>query len=210
MGLVRLVSRMLEKRREDRPSWREIVDGLVSVLREAGSPLPPSSVDADSSKEPTHPTQLVATPREAPPEKAPIARAAVAVILLAGSLGFLIVRRVLKVTSPTRPSVAASSRHAPAPPGRVTAPGSVRLLATPFARVVSVTNTLTGKPATLPPGTTTPALLDGLAPGVYRVVLSCPALEGKTAERDVAVRSGETALVVEPFLSGAELAERLR
>ena len=41
--LVRLVGQMLEKRREDRPaSWREIVDRLVAVLRDAGATrLPP-------------------------------------------------------------------------------------------------------------------------------------------------------------------------
>src|SRR5664279_1746197 len=39
--LVRLVGQMLEKRREDRPSsWREIVDRLVAVLREAGATRP--------------------------------------------------------------------------------------------------------------------------------------------------------------------------
>ncbi len=44
--LVRLVGQMLEKRRESRPaSWREIVDRLVAVLREAGGVRLPPGLD---------------------------------------------------------------------------------------------------------------------------------------------------------------------
>ena len=113
-------------------------------------------------------------------------------------------------TSRTAPR---ESRQGAAPlPGSAAAPstGSLRLFATPFARVVSVTEAATGRALPLAADASTPALLERIAPGRYRVLLSCPALDGKTAEREVTVLPGETSSVVEPFLSGSELAERIR
>ena len=224
IGLVRLVSRMLEKRREDRPAWREIIDGLVAVLRDAGS-APAGGAPRPAlagPREVTHPTELVVSkevPPHAPRARAPLARTALAVVLLAAALGFLMVRGSGDRRPPAAPG-RETSRTAPRESRQGAAPlrassaapatGSLRLFATPFARVVSVTEAATGRALPLAADASTPALLERIAPGRYRVLFSCPALDGKTAEREVTVLPGETSSVVEPFLSGSELAERIR
>ncbi len=222
IGLVRLIGQMLEKRREDRPkSWREIVDGLVAALRDAGHPgadrlvLGREGARADT---PTGTTSLVGptTPRSetviTTTSRASLARAAAGVVLLAAIFGFLVWRAFQPAPPRTTPAAT------PGPRPRVTAarplvpqlPGALRIHATPYARVVSITDTRTGLQVPLDPGATTPLALAPLPPGLYRVVLTCPALDGKSVEREVTVTPGEPALLAEPFLEPEALLERLR
>ncbi|HSB36983.1 MAG TPA: serine/threonine-protein kinase, partial [Thermoanaerobaculia bacterium] len=136
IDLVRLVSRMLAKRREDRPgTWREIVDGLVAALREAGLPTgrPPVLPSASPMlPAPTTHTALVSK-EETGPLPAPTFSgrralawvAAAAGLALAGGIAYQVLRSAS--TPPPGPAVAARPeaplappRSAPAaPPGRL-------------------------------------------------------------------------------------------
>ena len=77
--LVRLVGQMLEKRRESRPaSWREIVDRLVAVLRDAGGVRLPAEFDRapgeTSASELTSGTELVGVARTPGSATLPVAK----------------------------------------------------------------------------------------------------------------------------------------
>jgi serine/threonine protein kinase len=228
MGLVRLIAQMLEKRREDRPAtWREIVDRLVAVLRETGisartpsEPLPmPSPANI-----PTRKTSLVASGDPStkvgivPPPQARrgFQRAATAAgVLAVAALAFWIVRSASRPTASPAPPRATAARlpKANLNAGQVApaaAPGRIQLLATPWARVVSISDIATDRRLSLPEGTVTPCLVTPVEPGTYRVVLLCPQAGQKQTERLVTVTPGETVLVSEPFSAATALAGTLR
>ena len=101
MDLVRLVSQMLAKHREDRPaSWREIVDRLVAVLRDAGQPVrtPTEPLPAPLlAAPPTTRTSLVShgdgsAPGPPPPRRALVWAGAVAGLLLVGGVAWEVLR----------------------------------------------------------------------------------------------------------------------
>lgn len=247
MELVRLIGQMLEKRREDRPkSYREIVDRLVAVLREApaaaflatarAAASPPTASDR-----PTGPTGLVLGSSGSRSRslmtrlvRVPLARTAAGIVLLAALLGLAVATWIRRPPAPAvprtvarrLPAVAASTREessrasSPAlhnasatPPAvveKTAATGGIRILATPYARVVSVSNVSTGKGVPLSDGATTPYVLTGLAPGTYRVLLSCPGLDERTLEEVVQVSPGASALLARSFLPPSALVETLR
>ena len=216
MDLVRLVSQMLAKRREDRPaSWREIVDRLVAVLRDAGQPVrtPAEPLPAPLlSAPPTTRTSLVShadgtapVPPPPPPRRGLVWAGAVAGLLLVGGVAW----EVLRSASAPQPSESApvprrAARATPAAPGRL------QIYATPWARVVSIVDVATGRPLPLADGTETPCVLESVAPGTYRVLLSSPAAGQKSVEKTVTVSPGATALLSEAFLSTTALVDSLR
>jgi len=227
MEIVRLVAQMLEKKRENRPrSWREIVDRLVTALRESGAvmrtpsaprplPLLPSGATAATS--------LVSPIPSGRPEDPPTLRlglrrrgplAAVAAgALVAVSLGVWIVRSAVRPpasdpavsTGPAGLSPAARAGARPA-----VAPGRLQLMATPWARIVSITNLDGDRPLPLPDGAVTPFLTQTIPPGTYRVVLTCPQLEELRLERLVTVPAGETVPLAVSFLPAPAMTERFR
>jgi predicted Ser/Thr protein kinase len=229
MEIVRLVARMLEKRREDRPgSWREIIDGLVAVLRASGAsfttptwPLPVSAGAPGATME----TALVSpgpAVHEDPPtlrlglrRRGPLALA-VATVVVAAAISAWILRSAFRgsVAAPPPSAPPAGSRPssagAPTPLVGASAPGRLQLLATPWARVESITDVARGQAIPLPSGAATPFLTAPLSPGTYRVVLACPQLEGKRVERIVTVTPGETVPVAVSYLPSSDLAGRLR
>ena len=220
--LVRLIGQMLEKRREDRPGgWREIVDRLVGVLRSSGStarlpesvehPLPPASA--------TGRTALVAqTPTTLPPVRTGAIRARMLASVVAGALVLVLAatwyaRRAHETGDPPAPRpTAAAARPAPsAPPGApaaATLTGRLRILALPYARVLSVVDA-SGRSVALPKDATTPLLLRELPPGTYRVVLARPDGANRV-ERRVDVAAGSVELLSEPFETPSSLAQLLR
>jgi hypothetical protein len=109
-----------------------------------------------------------------------------------------------------RPAVARSAPTPGAPATAVPAPvtGRLRLLALPYARILSVVDAA-GKPVPLPPDATTPLLLRDLTPGVYRVVLGSPG-GSRRVERRVEVAAGTAELLSEPFETPSSLAQILR
>ncbi len=218
--LVRLIGQMLEKRREDRPGgWREIVDRLVAVLRSSGStarlpesvdrPLPPAAV--------TGRTALVGqAPSAAPPRRGRRIEARVLASVAAAALVLVLAatwysRRAHEPDKPARSvTAAAAARTAPAGLPAAAAPltGRLRILALPYARVLSVVDE-TGKAVALPKEATTPLLLRDLAPGTYRVALAGP--DGtRRVERRVEVSAGAAELLSEPFEAPSSLAQLLR
>lgn len=229
MEIVRLVARMLQKRREDRPeSWREIIDGLVAVLRASGAsfstptwPLAPAGEPQGTTAE----TALV-SPGEPPlPEDPPTLRLrlwrrgplvlSAAVTVAAAAIATWVVPWALR--GPSLPSAGPASTlllgRSPTPAAAVataTAPGRLRLLATPWARVVSITDLSGEWKVPLPSTAATPFLTEPLPPGTYRVVLSCPQLSEMRAGQTVTVTPGETVPVVVSYLPPSELAKRLR
>lgn len=230
MEIVRLVAQMLEKRREDRPgSWREVIDRLVAALRVSGvvllTPTRPLPVEPGPPGT-TAATALVSSPAPPRPEDPPTVRlglrrrgpqaVASAAALAAAALAVWVVRSALRPSAPLPAVPAASpvSRLSPSPKAALTtagaAPGRLQLLATPWARVVSITDVDGERTIPLPERAQTPFLTAPLAPGTYRVVLSCPQLSDKRLERTVTVTPGDTVPVAVSFLSPAALAERLR
>ena len=232
MPLVRLVGQMLEKRREDRPaSWREIVDRLVAVLRDAGATRLPPGIErtpGEGASEATSGTELVGvSPAEGttrPPgtsrplhETRLLAWLAAAGVLLVVSASWWAAhirpsaRPVLRrATEPERiPAVAAAASVASGPTPVVLLAGRLQILGLPFARVVSVVDAGSGNSVPLPANATTPLLVTDLAPGSYRVVLASPGPEGRTVERAVSVASGATVLLSEPFATPGALADSL-
>jgi len=221
IDLVRLVSRMLAKRREDRPgTWREIVDGLVAALREAGEPArtPPVLLSASTiPPAPTTRTSLVskeeirALPAPPPSRRRALAwGAAAAGLVLSVGIAFEVLRSAS--SPPPGPAVAARAEAPPASlrPAPAAAPGKLQLLSTPWARVVSIADAETGQLLPLADGTETPCVLESVAPGTYRVLLSCPAAGEKSVEKTVTVAAGETALLSEAFLPTSALIDALR
>lgn len=218
MGLVRLVSQMLEKRREDRPrSYREIVDRLVSALRsapgEAASPGPAAAGrTAERDRSPTGPTALVAassTRRGLPsrlgwPPRG--TRRAAAGLATVGALVAVLVWIGREVPPP------ATAGTAPRPSARpATGPsGPLRILATPWASVLSIAEASGGRSVPLPSGSATPLLLDPVPAGTYRVVLSCPAAGGARVERVVTVVAGAGGFLAETFQPPERLVETFR
>jgi serine/threonine protein kinase len=224
IDLVRLVGEMLEKRRENRPkSWREIVDRLVTVLREAGGvaprlsgEMPPASPSGDTA---TSRTALVGGGTQ-PPERTIelahfLSRARLMAITTLAGL-FLVVAAAIFVsrrgwlspsTVPTPSAAAAKRRARPAPAGALPA-GELQVLAMPYAHVVSIRDLLTGRDVPVEASLTTPCVVP-LEQGRYRVTLSCPQL-GRTVEREVQVVSALPTLLSEPFLSPTALAESFR
>ncbi len=218
--LVRLVGGMLEKRREDRPrSYREIIDRLVTVLRDKGA----AAVDVSASganrtlRAPddgglTSPTSLIGSsgsqlttlPGKTPPSRKSVARAvlgsALALAIFVGLLVFGPRGREPEKTPPSRPVKALPKAAA----------GALRVYAAPFANIVSLSRMPANEAVPLEAGATTPQVLGPLAPGVYRIVLSCPALEGREVTREVSVTSGAPTLLVQSFLPPESLAETLR
>jgi len=225
MALVRLVAQMLEKRREDRPAtWREIVDRLVAVLRESGAsvrtppeplPLPePGGVPTRrtslvASGEPSTKAGLVAPPS---PGHRLLRTFAAAGLVGVAAVAIWIVRSASQPTASPRAAAAprptaASAAGRPAP---AVVPGRLQLLATPWARVISVTDIATDRRLPVPEETVTPCLVEPVEPGTYRIVLMCPEAGEKRVERLVTVTPGETVLVSEPFSSATVLAGTLR
>jgi hypothetical protein len=224
--LVRLIGQMLEKRREDRPGgWREIVDRLVAVLRSSGSTARiPESVGegGPAFPGPTGRTALVAQkPTTVPPRRSRGAEvrqltsvAVAALVLVLAATWYS--RRAREDGPPARPkpsaaaapSTAASTAAAAATPAVAALTGRLRILALPYARVRSVVDAA-GKAVPLPKDATTPFLLQGLAPGVYRVVLAGPD-GGRSVERRAEVSAGGSALLSEPFETPSSLAQMLR
>ena len=231
MGLVRLVAQMLEKRREDRPrTYREIIDCLVTTLRE--EPSAPRAAPPDAalpSSEATSITSLVGsadalsrqqTIRSGGVLGLPLGRALAGVVLLGSLLGFLVYRGwkgpAWVRSSPKRaivaPALRPAARGEPSARAPVALPvvGQLQILSTPYAEIVSITDVKTGRELPLPPLVTTPYVNDALLPGTYRVVLRCPGAAGRTAQRDVTIVPGATRLVSESFLSTDALMESLR
>ncbi len=229
MEIVRLIARMLEKRREDRPgSWREIIDGLVAVLRASGAsfttptwPLPVAREAGGATIE----TALV-SPAPLPPKDPPTLRLALrrrAPLAVTGAAAALslavaawVLRSAFRGSAPAPPSSAATPHSLPSPTSAAVAaaaraaPGRLQLLATPWARIVSITDLSGEWRIPLPSSAATPFLTEPLPVGTYRVVLSCPQLSGERMERTVTVRPGETVPVVVTYLPPSDLAERLR
>jgi serine/threonine-protein kinase len=226
--LVRLVGQMLEKRRESRPaSWREIVDRLVAVLREAGGARLPAGIDrpaaGEAAGEVTLGTELVGV-SSGPVSFSPGARPLHETRLLAwlAAAGVVLVlsvswaarirpsarpveRRALATVPTAAPQAAAPAiPMAPAPIA-----GRLQLLGLPFARVVSLVDARSGNSVPLPANAMTPLLVTNLAPGPYRVVLAGPGPGGRTIERAVSVAGGATVLLSEPFATPGSLAESL-
>jgi serine/threonine protein kinase len=218
--LVRLIGQMLEKRREDRPGgWREIVDRLVGVLRSSGStarlpesvdhPPPPVSDTGRTALVARTPTTL-REPRSARTEVRLLASVAVGALLLVLAATWY-TQKPRRAAAPPAPTTRALPRPAPAvrpaEPAAAHA-GGLRILALPYARIVSVTDA-EGRVIPLPRDATTPLLLEGLAPGAYRVVLARP--DGsRRVERRVNVSAGAAELLSEPFETPSSLAQLLR
>ena len=234
--LVRLVGEMLEKGRESRPaSWREIVDRLVAVLRDAGGVRLPPGIDRPpgdtAAPEQTGGTEIVGVERR--PGTATLrdsrhslheARlllwfaAAGIVLVLAASWWAARVRpsarSVARLTPTATPATALASRTAStappeAPAAAALAAGRLQVVALPFARVVSIVDQRTGNSIVLPANATTPLLMTDLAPGSYRVVLAGPGPGGRIVERVVSVAGGATVLLSEPFETPGALADLL-
>lgn len=222
LPLVRLIGQMLEKRREDRPGgWREIVDRLVAVLRSSGStarlpesvdhPLPPATT--------TDRTALVAqTPATRPPRAGRGIEVRMLASVAAGALVLVLAatwysRRAHESAAPParrKPAVVASAPAPGAPAAAAAAPltGRLRLLALPYARILSVVDAA-GRPVPLPKDATTPLLLRDLAPGTYRVVFGSPG-GSRRVERRIDVAAGTAELLSEPFETPSSLAQMLR
>jgi len=83
-------------------------------------------------------------------------------------------------------------------------------MATPWARIVSITNLDGDRPLPLPDGAVTPFLTQTIPPGTYRVVLTCPQLEELRLERLVTVPAGETVPLAVSFLPAPAMTERFR
>jgi serine/threonine protein kinase len=232
--LVRLVGQMLEKRREDRPaSWREIVDRLVAVLRDAGATrLPPGieRMQGEGAIEATSGTELVGVSPAGDATRPPgtsrplhetrlLAWLAAAGVLLVLSASWWAARMrpsarpvEHRAAEPGRTPVAsepaaASVASGPTPAGLLA--GRLQILGLPFARVVSIVDAGSGNSVPLPANATTPLLVTDLAPGRYRVVLLGPGPEGRTVERAISVASGATVLLSEPFTTPGALADSL-
>ena len=230
MEIVRLVARMLEKKREDRPgSWREIIDGLVAVLRASGAsfstptyPLPVPAAPPGATAETALVSPLAARPPEDPPtlrlglrRRGPLAVMAVAAVA-AAAIAAWVLRSALRGSAlpPSSLSPAPVLQPSPSPMTALAAagaaPGRLQLLATPWAHVVSITDLSGEWRIPLPSTAATPFLTEPLPVGTYRVVLSCPQLSGERAERTVTVSPGETVPVVVSYLPPSDLAQRLR
>lgn len=233
--LVRLVGQMLEKRRESRPaSWREIVDRLVAVLREAGGARLPAGIDRPPAgeTEATVGTELVgvssgsglvnfspgARPLHETRLLAWLAAAGVVLVLSASWWASRIrpsahrIERRASAPVPTAPAPIAAVPQAAAPAIPTAPPpvaGRLQILGLPFARVVSLVDARSGNTVPLPANATTPLLVTNLAPGSYRVVLAGPGPGGRSVERAVSVASGATVLISEPFATPGSLAESL-
>lgn len=223
MALVRLVAQMLSKRREERPkSYREIIDRLVSVHRSgavdsSGStalpvPTPPEEVTGATGLVVKRPAagRLLATP---------LGRTVVGIVLLAALVGSIAIislyrRRTPGDTAGVRATPAAATpalATVPAVPAAALIPasGELRIVATPWANVIRVTEVATGAEVALPKDAGTPLALTALRPGTYRVALICSA-NGRTGERTVTVAPDAAALVAVPFLTTTELAQMLK
>lgn len=220
--LVRLVGQMLEKRREDRPkSWREIVDRLVALLREAGGTAPRLSAEmpaAPSGEAATSQTELVGGRDPLPdtleleagafPRARLLAITALAGLFLAVAASLFLSRKWLSPGPSRAPAVESASRLPREARPAALPPGELQVLAMPFARVVAIRNLLTGRDVPVEAALTTPCVVP-LEPGRYRVSLLCPEL-GRNVEREVQVASAAPTLLSEPFLSPTALAESLR
>ena len=231
--LVRLVGQMLEKRRESRPaSWREIVDRLVAVLRDAGGLRLPAGIDRPpddaAALEQTSGTEIVGVARRPGSATLPVAKHSLyeaRLLLWFAAAGIVLVlaaswwagrvrssgRSVGRLTPAAVPTTALASRTAPpaTPAAAALAAGRLQLVALPFARVVSIVDQRTGNSVVLPANATTPLLVTDLAPGPYRIVLTGPGPGGRTVERLVSVASGATVLLSEPFETPGALADLL-
>jgi hypothetical protein len=135
-------------------------------------------------------------PAQEPPRaivERPLARAALGVVLLAMMLSV-----VVFITLRPAPRSIIARR-----------PGGLQVMATPFARIESITEVASGRRVTLERDATTPRLVSPLVPGTYRVVLTCPSLE-RTVSRDISVGAGPPVLLSQSFLEPAALVELLR
>lgn len=211
MELVRLIGQMLAKRREDRPpSYREITERLVAVLRADGSPAEPSADRGASGEGPaalrrgqTAPTQLVAGRGTAPPSPG---RRVVGVVLAGGAMLGLLFWGALTRRSggePDRPPIVAVT-PVPAP-----ATAEIRITAIPWATVVSVVDVASGRAVPLRDPAETPLLVP-VPPGRYRVTLAEPPPGSARLEREVVADAGAPALVAHSFRPVEELVEALR
>jgi hypothetical protein len=212
MELVRIIGRMLEKRREDRPqSYREITDGLVAVLRgageagpdPAGAQRPGKEAGAPSAgKGTTAPTQLVADRRRG----GAVATRRIAGVVLAGAalLGLLLWGALTR--GPGSAPVTAAPTPAPRPAPET---AELRITSVPWAVVVSVVDVRTGTALPLPSPADTPLPL-AVPPGRYRVTVAEPPPGTARAEREVTVLAGTPALVAFNVRPVEELLEAIR
>ncbi len=221
--LVRLISQMLEKRRDLRPqTYREIVDVLVSVLRAAprgpsGNPAEPEELTPVPGRfTNTIATVLIGGARgrrlseeEKRHARRKLAQAIAAVLILAGATALLVASTFLLEKEGKQPlqTPLPVARRIPAQPAPVS--GTLRVLATPYANILSITDQVSKKPLALPSGATTPLVLEPIPAGRYRVVLKCASLDGQEVERDVRVEPGQQALLTEAFATSSELAQSL-
>jgi hypothetical protein len=219
MGLVRLIGRMLEKNRENRPgNYREIIDGLVSALRSARSSAGrPSETSAGLTRgkgpvPATQATSLVAgglglknSDRMARKRLALSTGGLLGLALITGALGYRAFRSHDDGRSAAVPIDSEPVAAAPA----AAVSGTLQVLATPYASIISITDEESRRPLALPGGSTTPMLLAPIPAGRYRVVLKCAAAGGKQVERVISVKPGKPALVAEAFLGPQELLESL-
>jgi hypothetical protein len=214
MELVRLIGQMLEKRREDRPpTYRDITERLVSVLRSGAAPgdlhpRQPESGDADGEpgaipRGPTAPTQLVAG--RASSISAPARRTAGIVLAAAFLLGLLLWGALTRKpgTDEVPPKTIA------AVPRRVPATAELRITSVPWAAVVSVVDVKSGTAVPLPSPSETPIVLP-VPPGRYRITLAEPPPGSARAEREVDAAAGVPALVAFSLRPIEELVETLR
>jgi serine/threonine-protein kinase len=213
MELVRLIGQMLEKRREDRPpTYRDITERLVSVLRSSATPgdshpREPESGNAGgapgaSPRGPTAPTQLVAG--RARSLSSPARRTAVLVLAAASLLGLLLWGALNRT-----PATSVPSGIAAAAPRRAPATAQLRITSVPWAVIVSVVDVKSGTAVPLPPASETPLLLP-VPPGRYRITLAEPPPGSARAEREVDAAAGEPVLVALTLRPLEELEETLR
>ncbi len=223
MDLVRLVGQMLEKRRERRPgSWKEIVDRLVGVLRQAGAAGASAEIPSVTppASPPTSRTELIGSRLPSTDARtlrlaSSIRRSRVAAGVAAGLVALVVAAAIL-VGQARLPRTAGAELplrifrfRRPAAVSAAGA-GSLQIFAVPYARVLSVSSVHGGSPFPLARDLTTPCVLDGIPAGTYRVVLSCPALDGRLVEREAVVQPGAATLLTEPFLAPSALVETMR
>jgi len=193
----------------------------VTVLRE---PVPARVADSGPGRGegadpgPTERTTLLGTPRSSDrlewsgrvlSRVRPLAFASVAAVLLL-TLASVYFSRGPWGSDPASTAVPQAHRRATAAPAAAPVPGRLQLVATPFARIVSITEVGTERSLALEEGVTTPYLAQAVPPGRYRVVLVCPSLEGRMVEREVTVDPAGTTLLAEPFLPPSALAATLK
>ncbi len=228
--LVELVEKMLEKKRENRPSnYGEILSVLEHSLAEGTTgrgrvtqtakitvPLEGDQTKTTNIREndldaepdvvfttPGIPDAFAKAPKKAFPA-VPFVGGAAAVVLLAAGTWFVLRERPQPVNPITdvKPTVAATA--GPVVPGQE---GRLSLFAFPWARVLLVKEASSGKVVPLPPDMTTPVVID-LGPGEYQIDLAS-GTSGERRQVAVSVAAGQVVEYTENFETPAEALARL-